>query len=98
MLFIVQFRDAPERRHLRQELMSAHLEFLRAKEASVRIAGSLRREDDDSAVGGLWIVDAKSFEEVKSLYFEDPFWKAGLRSSVEVHRLAKAFPEVEKTV
>jgi uncharacterized protein YciI len=97
MLFIVQFRDEAKRSNLRQELMSAHLEFLQSKEACVRVAGSLRKEDD-SAVGGLWIVEAKSFEEVRQLYCEDPFWKAGLRLSVEIHRLAKAFPDKEKSV
>ena len=98
MLFVVQFRDDPEKRHLRPELMAAHLEFLTKHDAQVRVAGSLRKEADDRAIGGLWIVDVKNFEEVKALYIEDPFWKAGLRASVEVHRYAKAFPEIEKKV
>jgi uncharacterized protein len=98
MLFIVQFRDNPEMRHLRPKLLSAHLEFLQKNDARVRVAGSLREDGDDRAVGGLWIVDAKSFEAVKALYSEDPFWTGGLRASVEVHRYAKAFPAVEKNV
>jgi uncharacterized protein YciI len=98
MLFVIQFRDDPEKRHLRPELMAAHLEFLKKNDTKVRVAGSLRKEADDRAIGGLWIVDVKNFEEVKSLYMEDPFWTGGLRASVEVHRYAKAFPEIEKPV
>jgi uncharacterized protein YciI len=98
MLFVIEFRDASERRHLRQELMAAHLDFLRSKEAVVRVAGSLRKEEDDSAVGGIWIVEAQNFNAVRQLYSEDPFWIAGLRASVEVHRLAKAFPDREKMI
>jgi len=98
MLFVIQFRDAPERALIRKQQMTAHLEFLKKHEAVVRVAGSLRREEDDSAAGGMWIVEAMSFEEAKRLYREDPFWTAGLRQSVEIHRLAKAFPDVERRV
>ena len=98
MLFVVQFRDNPEMRHLRPKLLPGHLEFLTKHEASVRVAGALREDGDERAIGGLWIVDAKSFEAVKSLYSEDPFWTSGLRASVEVHRYTKAFPEIEKPV
>lgn len=98
MLFVIQFRDDPEKRHLRPELLDAHLAFLRANESKIRVAGSLRKESDDRAVGGMWIVDVEKFEQVKPLYTEDPFWQGGLRASVEVYRYAKAFPEIEKMV
>lgn len=98
MLYVIQFRDNPAMRHLRPELMAAHLEFLRANDAKVRVAGSLRKESDDRAVGGLWIVDVQKFEEIKQLYTEDPFWQGGLRASVEVYHYVKAFPEIEKKV
>lgn len=98
MLFVVQFRDDPEKRHLRPELLPAHLEFLKQYESKVRVAGSLRHESDDRAIGGMWIVDVEKFAQVKELYVEDPFWAGGLRASVEVYRYAKAFPEIEKKV
>ena len=98
MLFVVQFRDEPGMLHIRKQKMAAHLEFLKKHQGVVRVAGSLRREEDDSAVGGMWIVDAATFEEVKQLYRDDPFWIAGLRQSVEVHRRAKAFPDQERAV
>jgi len=98
MLYVVQFRDLPEKMHLRGQLMAEHLEFLQKHDAVIRTAGSLRREEDDSPAGGLWIVDAADFEAVRRLYVQDPFWKAGLRASVEIHRLAKAFPQIEKQI
>lgn len=78
--------------------MEAHLKFLRDQGDRVRTAGSLRIEADDSPAGGLWMVDVENFAAVRALYIEDPFWKAGLRASVEVHRLAKAFPDVQKLI
>ncbi|MDB6128015.1 MAG: hypothetical protein JWM35_1911 [Verrucomicrobia bacterium] len=97
MLFVVQFRDRPEKRHLRPELLPKHLEFLRNLGDRLRTAGSLR-EADDAAAGGLWIVDVANFDEARAIYAEDPFWTAGLRQSVEIHRLAKAFPDIEKKI
>ena len=98
MLFVIQFRDDPAQRHLRPELMDAHLAFLKANEARVRVAGSLRKESDDRAIGGMWIVDVEKFGDVRELYEQDPFWTGGLRASVEVYRYAKAFPDIEKPV
>ena len=98
MLFVVQFRDDPAQRHLRPQLLAAHLEFLRVNAAKVRVAGSLRPEADERAIGGLWIVEVEKYEDVKALYLEDPFWQAGLRASVEVYRYTKAFPEIEQKV
>lgn len=98
MLFVIEFRDDPAKRQLRPELMDAHLAFLRANESKIRVAGSLRKESDDRAVGGMWIVDVEKFADLKPLYSQDPFWTGGLRASVEVYRYAKAFPEIEKMV
>ena len=53
MLFVVQFRDNPEMRHLRPKLLPAHLEFLTKNEATVRAAGSLRVDGDDRAIGDI---------------------------------------------
>ena len=46
MLFVVQFRDVPEKLHLRAELMRDHLVFLKERDPVIRAAGSLRREED----------------------------------------------------
>lgn len=98
MLFVVQFRDDPAQRHLRPELMAAHLAFLKAHESRVRVAGSLRKESDDRAIGGMWIVDVEKYGDVRALYEQDPFWTGGLRASVEVYRYAKAFPDIAQPV
>ena len=98
MLFIIQFRDNPAKRDLRPKLMPAHLEFLQAQGDKLRVAGSMRHESDDRAIGGLWIVDVEDYAAVRTLYEKDPFWTAGLRASVEVFRYAKAFPDVAKPV
>lgn len=46
----------------------------------------------------MWILGAKSFGAAKSLCSADPSRTSGLRAPVEVHCLAKAFPESERPV
>ena len=93
MLFIVRFTDKPESLALRNELLGAHLEWLEAHRASVLVAGSLRHAPGDAPVGGCWVVDAVSKEEVEALLRDDPFWTAGLREAWEVLHWSKAFPD-----
>lgn len=98
MLFLIQFRDDPQKLSVRQKWMAKHLEFLRSKEESIRVAGSMRQEIDDAPVGGCWIVEAPNYAAARAVYADDPFWTEGLRSSVEVVRLVKAFPEDVRSV
>jgi len=98
MLFVIRFQDNPANRHLRPQFMDAHLKFLKDQGDKVRVAGSMRHESDDRAIGGLWIVEVDDYAAVRALYEKDPFWTAGLRSSVEVCRYAKAFPDIAKPV
>lgn len=78
--------------------MSAHLAFLEKHSATIRVAGSLRDEVGDTPVGGIWIVDAANYDEARQLFSDDPFWTEGLRESVKIFRLAKAFPETNRLV
>jgi uncharacterized protein YciI len=98
MLYLVQFRDDPEKRHIRMEQGPAHLDFLQANATRLKVAGSLRKEPDERALGGIWIVEAQTSTEVRELINHDPFMKSGLRASVEILVFSKAFPDISKPV
>ncbi len=98
MLFAVHLHDASDKLHVRQAQMQAHLAFLKKHDATIRVAGSLRRETDDTPEGCLWIVEAPDYDTVRQLIAEDPFTTTGLRANVEIHRLAKAFPTVKNPI
>lgn len=93
MLFIVQFTDKPGGLALRNQLLSAHLEWLEAHRTTVLVAGSLRHEPDSAPVGGCWVVDADGKEDVEGLLRSDPFWIGGLRATCQVFHWSKAFPD-----
>ena len=90
MLFAVLFTDRPDQGALRAEHLQAHIDWVAAHQATVRIAGSLRREPEQVPQGGLWIVEAPSKDSVHKLMQTDPFWTCGLRERVEVLHWSKA--------
>jgi uncharacterized protein YciI len=93
MLFIVQFEDKPDVAERRQALFAEHVEFLDRKKDRVLVPGSVREVPSDRPLGGLWIVEADSEQEVREIFKDDPFWVNGLRASVRINRWQKAFPD-----
>lgn len=73
--------------------MAAHLDWLARHESVVRAAGSLRVASDQPPIGGLWLVEAGSSEDVESLLKTDPFWIEGLRADYEILHWSKAFAD-----
>lgn len=73
--------------------MAAHLEWLDANAASVRVAGALRTDPDAAPVGACWVVEGDSRAAVEALIESDPFWVNGVRAEREILYWSKAFPE-----
>ncbi|MFZ6708628.1 YciI family protein [Undibacterium sp. TC9W] len=93
MLFVVRFTDKTTMRHVRADYMAAHIDWLAARQAQIKVAGSLRHDANDYPIGALWIIEAKDRAEVENLWRTDPFWLHGMRESVEILHWSKAFPE-----
>lgn len=101
MLFVVQFEDVygeqPERLPERATHMADHLAFLAEHGNQVMASGALRPSSDGTPLGGIWILNVETKAAAEALYKDDPFWKAGLRKSVQVNLWAKAFWSPEFT-
>lgn len=93
MLFVALFDDDPEQLSVRQDRMDAHLAYLDREKDRILVGGSLREAPDQSARGGLWIIEASDRQEAEKLCHGDPFWTGGLRMSVTVLHWSKAFPD-----
>ena len=98
MLFIVRFTDKPGEQDRRKQYLQAHLSWLAERRDTILVAGSLREEPDANPVGGAWIVEAASKQEVAALFESDPFWRHGLRADVEILYWSKAFPDEQVLV
>ena len=84
MLHIVRFTDKPNTQDARNAYMDAHLKWIEENRSFVLLAGSLRDAPGVAPVGGLWVVDAESKDDVMEKIKTDPFWTNGIRESVEV--------------
>lgn len=93
MLFVVLFTDLPGQGALRTTHLQAHIDWVAAHQAQVRVAGSLREQLGQVPQGALWIVESASKESVHQLIQTDPFWTCGLRQSVEVLHWSKALDQ-----
>ena len=84
MDYAVMFEDNDDKAGKRAEFMKEHLAFLRMNAAQVSAAGPLNDAGNGSPAGGLWLVSAKSPDEVEALVKADPFWPTGLRKSYTI--------------
>ncbi|MFK0165804.1 YciI family protein [Rhizobium sp. NPDC090279] len=92
-LFAVLFEDDRQNAAaIRKDYLQRHFAFLKANAASIRTAGPLSREGDAFA-GGLWLVEARTSDDVDRLVKEDPFWAAGLRKTVQIFAWNRVFTE-----
>lgn len=93
MIYAVLFEDNAARAELRSRHMSDHLAFLDRNAGRIRAAGPLSDVRQDTAAGGLWLVEADALSEVEALVEADPFWPSGLRKSVRILQWRQVFAE-----
>lgn len=91
-LFIVQLEDRPDRAALRQRLVQDHRRWVASMQARIVAAGSLHAQPQDPAQGGLWLVRGSDPAEVRALVQQDPFWRGGLRRSLQIRFWCRGFP------
>ena len=84
MLFVVTCLDKPGHAAVRAANRGAHLDFVKANAAAVKIAGPLLSDDGEGMVGSLLVIEASNRAELDALISQDPYAEAGLFAGVEV--------------
>ena len=90
MLFAIIFTDKLGHGEVRAANLQAHIEWLEQNKELVPVGGSLRHELGETPIGGLWIAEADSKNQLEELIRTDPFFIAGLRESYEILHWSKA--------
>ncbi|WP_425033599.1 YciI family protein [Pelagibacterium sp.] len=62
-----------------------HQAYLREYKGQILLAGAMRAEPDGAPVGGLWIFQADTKEEVEAIIARDPFQIHGLRATTTIN-------------
>ena len=91
MPFIIIARDRPDGLELRQRVRPEHLAYLDAHKARLLAAGALLEDDGKAGFGSVLIYDSDDRAEAEAFARGDPFARAGLFASTEIHRWRKGY-------
>ncbi len=98
MIYAVLFEDDDGHADMRPKHMPDHLAFLERNAADIQAAGPLKDTASGAPAGGLWIVEAESSTNVRSLVEADPFWPTGLRKSVRILEWRHVFADGKRRI
>jgi uncharacterized protein YciI len=84
MLYMAVCYDKLEGHALRLANRAAHLDFLRANDAFIKVCGPILADDNEAMIGSLLIVEAPDRATADALLARDPYSLAGLFRSVDV--------------
>lgn len=84
MRWAALFTDRSGTAEIRTAHTEAHQAYLREYKGIIVLAGALRPEPGGAPVGGLWIFEAETREEVEAVIAKDPFQIHGLRATTEI--------------
>jgi uncharacterized protein YciI len=84
MLFIATCVDKPQSLETRLANRPAHLAYLSALGAKMKIGGAILSDDLMAPVGSMLIFEGESEADIRAILAEDPYTVAGVWESVTV--------------
>lgn len=84
MHYVAICLDKADSLQVRLAHRAAHLDFLRANAATIKVCGPLLADDGTTMTGSLLIVDATDRKAVDAILAQDHYRKTGLFESVDV--------------
>ena len=97
MRWIAILRNVPDRDALREKHLQAHLDYFDQQAGKITLAGSTTVPGESFSNGGVWVLKGVSFDEARRICEQDPFFKAGLRASLDIFEFGVA-PKFEQMV
>jgi hypothetical protein len=93
MIYIFHLLDKPDGLALRQRLRPEHKAYLGAMADRIAFAGPLLSADGANMIGSVLAIDFDSREAAAQWQAAEPFTKAGLYASVQVHAFQNLWPQ-----
>ncbi len=84
MLFVIYAKDKAGALELRMKTRPTHLDFISQSDEAVKLAGPLL-DEDENPMGSVLIVEFDALAEAQQWAALDPYARAGLFESVEIH-------------
>jgi uncharacterized protein YciI len=92
MLFTVYCKDKPNALDIRKANRAAHLDYAGTFAAQMIMGGPLLADDQETMIGSFLLMDMPTKAAVEDFCQNDPYAKAGLFESVEIHAYKKVLP------
>ena len=83
-LYIVIGFDDEARPGARDALRSRHLEFVLSDDSAIQFVGPMRREDDRTICGSVYVFEAPSAAHVQEWLDEEPYYQGGVYREVVI--------------
>ena len=93
MIYIFHLIDKPGGLPLRLQVRPEHKAYLAAMADRMAFAGPLTTDDGQTMIGSLLAIDFESREAAQAWLANEPFTKAGLYASVNVHAFTNLWPQ-----
>jgi uncharacterized protein len=91
MLFSIHCMDRAGALQDRLDNYTAHRAHLNGTSTTIVLAGPIAKDDGETPVGSMFVVDVANRAEAEAFNREDPFYKLGIwdHSSIRIHPLLK---------
>lgn len=93
MIFVFHLLDRPDGQALRERMRPEHKAYLGAMAERIAFAGPLLADDGATMIGSLLAIDFDSREAAAEWQAAEPFTRAGLYASVNVHAFQNLWPQ-----
>ncbi len=93
MIYIFRLLDKPDGAALRQRVRPEHKAYLAAVADRIAFAGPLTHDDGVQMIGSLLAIDFPSREAAHAWLAAEPFTRAGLYASTDVHAFVNLWPQ-----
>jgi uncharacterized protein YciI len=93
VIYVLRLLDKPDAGALRQRMRPAHKAYLAKVAGRIAFAGPLMHDDGVTMIGSLLAIDFATRDAVHAWLADEPFTRAGLYGSVEIHAFVNLWPQ-----
>jgi uncharacterized protein len=93
VIYVFRLLDKPGSAALRQRVRPEHKAYLGAMAGRIAFAGPLTHEDGVTMIGSLLAIDFASRHAAQAWLADEPFTRAGLYASTEIHAFVNLWPQ-----
>ena len=93
VIYVLRLLDKPDSAALRQRMRPEHKAYLALLANRIAFAGPLTHDDGVTMIGSLLAIDFDSRDAAHAWLADEPFTRAGLYASTEIHAFVNLWPQ-----